>query len=208
MRLSGEIADQAILDSLGATFPQAAIGHAYASTEAGVGFDVNDGLAGFPAEYTGSIRNGVEIEVIDGSLHLRSRGVAAGYVGGKQAVADLDGFVDTGDIVERRGDRYHFIGRKSGIINIGGLKVHPEEVEAVINRHPQVKMSHVHPKKNPVTGSIVVADVVLESERARGGRTAAQSERGHSQALPRDAAAPQGSCRNQFRACAQGRRYR
>jgi acyl-CoA synthetase (AMP-forming)/AMP-acid ligase II len=165
VRLSGEIADQAVLDSLGATFPQAAIGHAYASTEAGVGFDVNDGLAGFPAEYVGSIRNGVEIEVFDDSLHVRSRGIAAGYVGGKQAVANVDGFVDTGDIVERRGDRYHFIGRKSGIINIGGLKVHPEEVEAVINRHPQVKMSHVHPKQNPVTGSIVVADVVLKSEQ-------------------------------------------
>ena len=49
VRLSGEIADQAILDSLRASFPQAAIGHAFASTEAGVAFDVNDGLAGFPA---------------------------------------------------------------------------------------------------------------------------------------------------------------
>jgi acyl-CoA synthetase (AMP-forming)/AMP-acid ligase II len=49
VRLSGEIADQAILDALHATFPRAAIGHAYASTEAGVAFDVNDGRAGFPA---------------------------------------------------------------------------------------------------------------------------------------------------------------
>ena len=48
VRLSGEIADQAILDNLRTAFPQASIGHAYASTEAGVGFAVNDGLAGFP----------------------------------------------------------------------------------------------------------------------------------------------------------------
>ena len=40
-------------------------------------------------------------------------------------------------MVERRGDRYYFVGRKGGIINVGGLKVHPEEIEAVINRHPQ-----------------------------------------------------------------------
>ena len=59
VRLSGEIADQAILDGLRAAFPQAAIGHAYASTEAGVAFDVNDGLAGFPAAYVGTIRDGV-----------------------------------------------------------------------------------------------------------------------------------------------------
>ena len=74
-----------------------------------------------------------------------------------------EGFVDTGDMVERRGDRYFFVGRKGGIINIGGLKVHPEEVEAVINRHPQVRMSLVRPKRSPFTGAIVIADVVLKS---------------------------------------------
>ena len=50
MRLSGEIADQAILDSLRNAFPQASIGHAYASTEAGVAFEVATGLPAFPAE--------------------------------------------------------------------------------------------------------------------------------------------------------------
>ena len=164
VRLSGEIADQAILDGLRAAFPQAAIGHAYASTEAGVAFDVNDGLAGFPAAYVGATRDGVEMKISDGSLRIRSRGTASGYVGGEPALADADGFVDTGDIVERRGDRYYFAGRKGGIINIGGLKVHPEEVEAVINRHPQVRMSLVHSKQSPITGALVVADVVLEAE--------------------------------------------
>ena len=53
VRLSGEIADQAVLDSLKARFPDAAIGHAYASTEAGVGFEVTDGLEGFPASFIG-----------------------------------------------------------------------------------------------------------------------------------------------------------
>ena len=41
------------------------------------------------------------------------------------ALAGADGFVDTGDMVELRGDRYVFAGRRGGIINIGGLKVHP-----------------------------------------------------------------------------------
>jgi acyl-coenzyme A synthetase/AMP-(fatty) acid ligase len=64
-------------------------------------------------------------------------------------------------MVELRDDRYHFVGRRGGIINIGGLKVHPEEIEAVINRHVEVRMSRAKSRRSPITGAIVVADVVL-----------------------------------------------
>ena len=78
------------------------------------------------------------MKVEDGSLRIRSTRTAHAYVGrDAAALTDADGFVDTGDMVELRGDRYHFVGRRGGIINIGGLKVHPEEIEAVINRHPR-----------------------------------------------------------------------
>jgi acyl-coenzyme A synthetase/AMP-(fatty) acid ligase len=162
VRLSGEIADQAVLDGLSRTFPAASIGHAYASTEAGVGFAVNDGLEGFPADMVGVNRDGVEMKVEDGSLRIRSMRTAHAYVGPHAAdLTDRDGFVDTGDMVERRGDRYHFVGRRGGIINIGGLKVHPEEIEAVINRHAEVRMSRAKSRRSPITGAIVVADVIL-----------------------------------------------
>jgi len=165
VRLSGEIADEAILENLRALFPNAAIGHAYASTEAGVAFDVNDGRAGFPSGFVGKIRDGVELKIIDGSLRIRSPRVALHYIGKENlALADEQGFVDTGDIVEQIGDRFYFVGRKGGIINIGGLKVHPEEIEVVINQHPQVRMSRVRPRQNPITGSIVVAEVVANTE--------------------------------------------
>src|SRR5450631_2049572 len=72
VRLSGEIADQAVLDGLSRAFPAASIGHAYASTEAGVGFAVNDGLEGFPADLIGTSSNGVEMKIEDGSLRIRS----------------------------------------------------------------------------------------------------------------------------------------
>jgi acyl-coenzyme A synthetase/AMP-(fatty) acid ligase len=162
VRLSGEIADQAVLDGLRRAFASASIGHAYASTEAGVGFAVNDGLEGFPAAMVGESRDGVEMKVVDGSLRIRSRRAAHAYVG-RQAAAltDTEGFVDTGDMVELRGDRYHFVGRRGGIINIGGLKVHPEEIEAVINRHAEVRMSRARSRRSPITGAIVVADVIL-----------------------------------------------
>jgi acyl-coenzyme A synthetase/AMP-(fatty) acid ligase len=150
-----------VLDGLSRAFPAASIGHAYASTEAGVGFAVNDGLEGFPATLLGS-RDGVEMKVEDGSLRIRSTRTAHSYVGlNAAALTDGDGFVDTGDMVELRGDRYHFVGRRGGIINIGGLKVHPEEIEAVINRHAEVRMSCAKSRRSPITGAIVVADVIL-----------------------------------------------
>ncbi len=102
------------------------------------------------------------MKVEDGSLRIRSTRTAHAYVGrDAAALTDGDGFVDTGDMVELRGDRYHFVGRRGGIINIGGLKVHPEEIEAVINRHAEVRMSRARSRKSPITGSIVVADVIL-----------------------------------------------
>ncbi|HTD00063.1 MAG TPA: fatty acid--CoA ligase family protein [Bradyrhizobium sp.] len=167
VRLSGEIADQAVLDGLAQAFPDASVGHAYASTEAGVGFAVNDGREGFPASLIGPNKDGVEMKVVDGSLRIRSKRAAHSYVG-RQAAAltDAEGFVDTGDMVELRDDRYYFVGRRGGIINIGGLKVHPEEIEAVINRHAEVRMSRAKSRRSPITGSIVVADVILTAGSA------------------------------------------
>jgi acyl-coenzyme A synthetase/AMP-(fatty) acid ligase len=172
VRLSGEIVDQGILDNLRAFFRNATIVHAFASTEAGVGFDVRDGLAGFPAKTVGTERDGVEIKIVDDSLRIRSDRIAARYLGSEPLV-DQDGFVDSDDLVELRGDRYYFVGRRDGVINVGGAKVHPEEIEAVLNRHPRVQMSLVRARKNPITGAIVVADIVMKS--AAGSDTAAEA---------------------------------
>ena len=178
VRLSGEIADQAILENLRAVFPRAGVGHAYASTEAGVAFEVNDGRAGFPASFVGVGQGDVDVKIEDGSLRLRSARTASCYVGrDAPALLDPDGFVDTGDMVELRGDRYHFVGRKGGIINVGGQKVHPEEVEAAINRHPAVWASLVRARKSPITGAIVSADVVLKDTSIQGDGMVAQTER-------------------------------
>jgi acyl-coenzyme A synthetase/AMP-(fatty) acid ligase len=165
VRLSGEIVDQTVLDNLKEAFPTASIGHAFASTEAGVAFDVNDGLAGFPADYVTAARAGVEMRVTDGTLRIRSRRIAARYLGEAVApIEDEEGYVDTGDLVELREGRYFFQGRKSGVINVGGLKVHPEEVESVLNADPRVRMSLVRARRNPILGAVVVAEVVLAGE--------------------------------------------
>src|ERR1043165_2342727 len=177
VRMSGEVADQAIIDNLRAAYPHAKIGHAYASTEAGGGFYVDAERGGFPVHFLGETRGEVEIKIKDGSLCVRSPGTAARYLGkGRGPVAAEDGFVNTGDVIIMRGDRCFFGGRAGGIINVGGSKVHPEEVEAVINRHPDVRLSLVRPKKNPITGSVVIAEVVLAESLVGNGTDARKSE--------------------------------
>lgn len=161
VRLSGEVADQAILNQLAASYPGAEIAHAFASTEAGVAFDVRDGRAGFPATLIGRPGAAAELRVRDGSLRIRSERTAQRYLGAGRALLDDDGFVDTGDMVELRGERYFFVGRREGVINVGGQKVHPEEVEAVINRHAGVQMARVRSRPSPITGALVVADIVV-----------------------------------------------
>jgi acyl-coenzyme A synthetase/AMP-(fatty) acid ligase len=164
VRLSGEIADSAVLNALAALFPSATIAHAYASTEAGVAFEVQDRRAGFPVSLLGETEDGVTMKLADGALAIRSNRTALRYLGeGAPALRDAQGFVDTADLIEMRGDRCFFVGRRGGIINVGGAKVNPEEVEAVINLHACVHASLVKARKNPVTGALVEAVVVLKA---------------------------------------------
>ena len=164
IRLSGEIADQTILNQLHSFFPNARIAHAFASTEAGVAFAVNDGAAGFPTSVLDQTAD-VEMKIENRTLWIRSTRNATCYLNGEtqRAIRNAEGFVDTGDMIELRDDRFYFVGREDGVINVGGQKVHPEEVEGVINRHPEVEMSLVRTKKNSIMGALVVADVVLKA---------------------------------------------
>jgi acyl-coenzyme A synthetase/AMP-(fatty) acid ligase len=165
VRLSGEIADQAILDALKAAYPEASIGHAFASTEAGVCFEVTDGLAGFPVSFLDGGLPEVDLKIVDGSMRVRSARTASAYAGRPDLMmVDADGYVDTGDMIEIRNSRCYFAGRRGGIINVGGLKVHPEEVEDVVNRHPLVHQTRVKSRRSPIIGAIVVADVVLKTK--------------------------------------------
>ena len=160
IRLSGEIADQPVLDALAARYPGAVVAHAFASTEAGVAFTVDDGQAGLPPDLIAHAHDGVEMRILAGTLCIRSARTADHYLSaGAPPLRAADGFVDTGDMLERRGARYHFIGRRGGIINVGGQTVHPEEVEAAINGAAGVRMSRVGARPNAITGALVTADV-------------------------------------------------
>ncbi|MEM6857625.1 MAG: fatty acid--CoA ligase family protein [Pseudomonadota bacterium] len=158
--LGGEAADQPTLMALVTAFPEARITHIFASTEAGVGMAVSDGHAGFPLAYTAAQHGGVEIRIDDDRLQVRAASRAVGYAG-DATLSDAEGWVDTGDLVRVEGDRIHIIGRESGIINVGGDKVVPEHVRAILLECPIVRDAVVYAKKSSFTGALVAADIVL-----------------------------------------------
>jgi acyl-CoA synthetase (AMP-forming)/AMP-acid ligase II len=165
--LGGEAADQLILDLLASRFPQAGIRHIYASTEVGVGFSVSDRMAGFPATFLDRPPAGVELRVRqrDGMLLLKPARVEQEFVGRAEDLVGTDGWMESGDLVEQRGDRFHFLGRANGCINVGGQKVHPLSVEEVILAVPGVQAARVFGRRNPILGALVAAEVVVERGR-------------------------------------------
>ena len=162
--LGGEIADQPLLTALASRFPEARIRHIYASTESGTGFSVNDGKAGFPIDFVNNGYNGIGIKIVDDILYIENPFVSGKYYGGDFYFADESFYVNTGDRVKVEGDRVFFMGRASGVINVGGDKVYPETVENVLNSVPGVGLSRVYGKKSPITGELVVADIVLAND--------------------------------------------
>lgn len=160
--LGGEPADQPVLNALKSAFPDARIAHIYASTEAGVGFSVTDGLVGFPQQYLQNDVTRNQLRISESGTLLIKPEKYAPSVGGA-SLARHDGFIDSGDLVEIRGDRVLFLGRDSGAINVGGNKVIPEEVEAVIREVEGVGEVLVKPKGSGLMGQLVAADVQSKS---------------------------------------------
>lgn len=160
--LGGEIADESILSRLQTVFPGAKVSHIYASTEAGALFSVRDGHAGFPAAWLQTGIDGVMLRIRDGVLEVQSPRAMSRYVNRDSAEArTADGWLITGDLVEQVGDRILFRGRKDVMLNVGGAKVRPEEVEEQLFSLPEVADARVYGARNPITGMIVGADIVL-----------------------------------------------
>ena len=151
--LGGEIVDQAILDQLTALYPNARIRHIYASSEAGAAIVVSDGRAGFDAKLLTNMSGAIGVRVKEGRLHIRS---PYGSEPGS------DGWIDTGDLVEARDGRIYFCGRAGNMmINVGGQKAFPPDIEAHLMAHPQVVWAQVTARRAPMVGNLPAASVVL-----------------------------------------------
>ena len=99
---------------------------------------------------------GYELRVRDGILEIKADSAMLGYLNAVSPFTD-DGFFITGDAVEVDGDYFKILGRKSELINVGGDKVYPAEVESVIRTIENVADVLVYGEKNMITGNIVCA---------------------------------------------------
>ncbi len=159
----GEAIDQATLDRIKMAVPQARLSHIYASSEAGTLFSVNDGQAGFPAQWLDQeLRGGIRLRIRGGILEVLTPRRMRAYASGQSTPLSDDGWLITGDLVDRRGDRVLFCGRMDQTINVGGLKVSPEEVEEFLLTHIAVREAKVRAIASPLTGQLVGAEVVLD----------------------------------------------
>ncbi len=160
--LGGEPSTAEILARLRVLFPEASIKHVYATTELGSCFSVGDGQAGFPRSYLERPVGNVELKIVDGELYIKAQNRMLGYIDGTPAPEGRDGWIASGDLVQVENERVLFRGRKSEVINVGGIKVYPPKVEEVILEVKGVQAVRVSGRKNPVTGELVSASVQLE----------------------------------------------
>jgi acyl-CoA synthetase (AMP-forming)/AMP-acid ligase II len=95
-------------------------------------------------------------KIVNGTLWIKSDSAMLGYLNAPSPF-DEEGFLDTGDIVEQDGEWIRILGRQSEIINVGGLKVFPAEVESVLLEMDNVEDVVVFGEDHPITGKMVVA---------------------------------------------------
>ncbi|MCX4746053.1 fatty acid--CoA ligase family protein [Kitasatospora sp. NBC_01287] len=103
---------------------------------------------------------GFEHKIVDSVLWIRSEMAMLGYLNA-EAPFDEDGFFNTQDVVETDGEWVKILGRRSEIINVGGEKVYPSEVESVVLEVPGIAEATVSGHPSHVTGMIVKATVLL-----------------------------------------------
>lgn len=106
---------------------------------------------------------GYDVRVVDGMLEIKAESAMLGYLNAPSPFTE-DGYFMTGDQVEVDGDYLRVLGRESELINVGGDKVYPAEVETTILECEFVQDVVVYGESNPITGQIVCADVRLTSE--------------------------------------------
>ncbi len=103
-----------------------------------------------------------EFKIIEGELWIRSKTQILGYLNSSMDRFTDDGWFKTGDLVEESEDGFlKIVGRNSEIINVGGEKVFPSEVESILFLIPEIKDCIVYGESNPIIGQIVVAKILF-----------------------------------------------
>jgi long-chain acyl-CoA synthetase len=106
---------------------------------------------------------GFETKIVDSILHIRAKSAMLGYLN-HASPFDAEGWFNTGDMVQVDGEWIRLLGRQSEMINVGGEKVYPAEVESVLLQMPNVRDVSVTGEKNAITGNMVVARFNLATD--------------------------------------------
>ena len=150
-----ELMPEATLERVRTMFPRAAVKQTYGLSELGVLRSAS------PEEASTWLRiggEGFETKVVDGVLWIRSQSSMVGYLNHPNPF-DEDGWMCTGDEVEVKGDLLRFVGRQSEIINVGGQKVFPAEVEGVLLEAENVREATVFGVSHIVLGQVLCARI-------------------------------------------------
>ena len=106
-----------------------------------------------------------ETKVVDDVLYIKAKTAMLGYLNAPSPF-DKDGWFNTQDKVEVDGEWIKILGRTTDIINVGGQKVYPAEVESVLLEMDNVIDVTVYSKENPIMGNVVAAKINLQNEES------------------------------------------
>jgi len=136
-------------------FPEAKLLQTYGLSEIGV---LRTRSRGNDSRWFKAGGEGIELKVVDGELLIRADSSMLGYLN-LPSPFDDEGFFHTGDLVECDGEYITILGRRTDVINVGGQKVFPAEVESIILDLPEIDDVTVSGERNILTGEVVVARV-------------------------------------------------
>ncbi|ALF52093.1 AMP-dependent synthetase [Nostoc piscinale CENA21] len=155
-----EVMPQSVLNKLNQLFPNIRFQQTYGLTELGIMRSKSRSSDSLWFKVGGE---GYETRIINGMLEIKAKSAMLGYLNAP-APFTLDGWYMTGDVVEIDGEWLRILGRKSELINVGGQKVYPSEVESVLQAMEGVVEVSVKGEANPITGNIVTAKVRLTTD--------------------------------------------
>lgn len=152
-----EVMPEATLQKLKTIFPNARVKQTYGLSELGVLRSKSENDNSVWVKVGG---DGFDVKVVDNVLWVRSEANMVGYLNAPNPF-DEDGWMCTGDQVEVNGEHIRFLGRKSEMINVGGQKVFPVEVETVLLQAENIREATVYGVQHPLMGQLVHARVSL-----------------------------------------------
>lgn len=146
-----EVMPESTLQRLHAIFPKVQLLQTYGLSELGILRSKSKDSNSLWVKVGGE---GFETKIVDGILWVRAQSAMLGYLNAPSPF-DAEGWMNTQDMVEVDGEYIRILGRRSEIINVGGQKVYPAEVESVLLQMPNVRDAAVVGEANPITGQIV-----------------------------------------------------